>query len=99
MGRPELVGQRVPAIDIARSSIDIAVEFEAGEVQMNHYARLNFLKDSEIVGKTGSEIRTKIIRRLMMAAIVGIVALVIIAEARLTPEDWLTSFVNCCSRI
>jgi hypothetical protein len=66
---------------------------------MNHYARLNFLKSPEIVSKTRSETRTKLIRGLMMAAIVGIVALAIIAEARLTPEDWLSTFVNCCSRV
>ena len=66
---------------------------------MNHYARLNLLKNPKIASTTRSETRTKIIRGLMMAAIVGIVALAIIAEARLTPEDWLATFVNCCSRV
>jgi hypothetical protein len=89
----------MPAIDRARSLIDVAVTFDAGEVQMDHYVRLNLLKNPEIIGTTRSETRTKIIRGLMIAALVGIVALAIIAEARLTPEDPLATFVNCCSRI
>jgi uncharacterized membrane protein affecting hemolysin expression len=66
---------------------------------MNHYARLNFFKNPEIVSTTRSETSTKIIRWLMMVALVVIVMLAIIAEARLTPENWVTSFVNCCSRV
>jgi hypothetical protein len=66
---------------------------------VNYYARLNFPKSPEIVTTTRSETRTKIIRGLMMAAIVSIATLAIIAETRLAPEDWLATFVNCCSRI
>jgi hypothetical protein len=64
---------------------------------MTCYGRLNLSKSPEIVGTTRGQTRTKMVRGLM-AAIVIIVALAIIAEARLTPENWLANFVNCCSR-
>ena len=66
---------------------------------MNHYAALNLVKNPEVSSKTRSESHTKIIRVLMMAAIAGIVALAIIAQARVTPDDGLATFVNCCSRV
>jgi hypothetical protein len=67
---------------------------------MTDYAQLNLLNDREIAAKTHSEARTKIIRRLMIAALVSIVALAVIAEAHgVTSADWRSTFVNCCSRV
>jgi hypothetical protein len=66
---------------------------------MDHYAGLDLLKTPEIVSTARSETRTKIIRGLMIAAIAAIVVLAIIAQAHPMPEDGLTSFVNCCSRV
>jgi hypothetical protein len=56
---------------------------------MNHYPELVFRKAASVVRGTRSESRNKIIRTIMMAAIVGTVALGLIAESRLMPEQLL----------
>jgi hypothetical protein len=56
---------------------------------MNHYAELDFRKDARVVSGNRSEGREKIIRVVMVAAIVGAVALGLIPESRLTPEQLL----------
>ncbi len=56
---------------------------------MTHYPELVFRKDARAVNGTRSESRNKIIRTIMMAAIIGTVALGLIAESRLMPEQLL----------
>jgi hypothetical protein len=53
---------------------------------MNHRAGHAFRKDAIVLSGTRSEGRNKIIRTIMMAAIVSAVALGLIAESRLSPE-------------
>jgi hypothetical protein len=56
---------------------------------MNHYAELDFRQDARVISGTRPEGRKKIIRVVMLAAIVAAVALGLSAESRLTPEQLL----------
>jgi hypothetical protein len=53
---------------------------------MYHYAEHVFRKQARVVIGTRSEGRNKIIRTIMIAAIVGAVTLGLIAESRVMPE-------------
>jgi hypothetical protein len=56
---------------------------------MSHYAELFFRRPAGVVDGTRVERRIKFIPTLMMAAIAAIVALALVAEARMTPEQRL----------
>ena len=56
---------------------------------MSHSAELYFRKSARSVGETRVERRIKIIPTPMMAAIAVMVALALVAEARMTPEQRL----------
>jgi hypothetical protein len=57
---------------------------------MNLYARVDFRRDAGVVG--GMRIARRMKIAVMMAAMVSIVALVLISESRLTPEQRLELF-------
>jgi hypothetical protein len=57
---------------------------------MNPYARVDFRRDAGVVG--GMRIARRMKIAVMMAAIVSIVALLLISESRLTPEQRLELF-------
>ncbi len=65
---------------------------------MNHCDEHAFRKDAIVLNGTRSEGRNKIIRTIMMAAIVSAVALGLIAESHLSPEPLIelskSSFVG-----
>ena len=56
---------------------------------MSHYAELFFRRAAGVVDGTRVERRIKFIPTLMMAAIAAIVALALVTEARMTPEQRL----------
>ena len=59
---------------------------------MNHYAELGVAKDAGALRGARMERSTKIIRSLVAAGAMGIVALALIAESRLTSEQRLELF-------
>jgi hypothetical protein len=56
---------------------------------MTECAELDYRKDAVVAEELGSEHRMTILPTLMMAAIAGMVALALIAEVRLPPEQRL----------
>ena len=59
---------------------------------MNHCAELDVRKDARALRGAGIARSTKIIRSLVAAGAIGIVALALTAESRLTPEQRLELF-------
>jgi hypothetical protein len=59
---------------------------------MSQYAESYFRRDTRLVGRTRIGPRIRIIPTLMVAGIVVMVALALIEEARMTPEQRLALF-------